>query len=551
MLPSRKCLHMTEKPAFFSACARSYGFIFLIVLVAIILPAASSAQQTCPRSPVGSVVQDPPALYSHGGKLVADLTYQTELDEDGTARFCFKTSDGRQSPTLYLNPGDELVLRVKNLVPPDAPGLPQMKMAPDMDVSAASICGATVMTPSSVNIHYHGTNVSPSCHSDEVIHTLINSGDSFEYRLKFPADEPPGLYWYHPHVHGISEAAVQGGATGLIVIGGIQNVQPLVAGLPQRLLVVRDKELPGEPPPPAPGYNLSLNYVPVSFPAYTPAIINVHAHEQQFWRLANTAADSILDIALLYDGSPQKLEVVALDGVPTGSQDGTRLGKLVTVDHVRVPPAGRVEFIMTTPPRDARNAVLITRRVNTGPDGDNDPARPLAILKVGEEPAPVPLPTVPAFQSLTKRQRFEGLEQAKVSAFRKLYFSEDSDDHFFITVDGQKPKMFSPDDPPSIVTHQGAVEEWTIENRSKENHEFHIHQLHFLLERVNDILVPPAKRQFLDTVDVPFWSGKGPYPSVTVRLDFRGADIGDFVYHCHILEHEDGGMMAIIRVLNR
>ena len=43
----------------------------------------------------------------------------------------------------------------------------------------------------------------------------------------------------------------------------------------------------------------------------------------------------------------------------------------------------------------------------------------------------------------------------------------------------------------------------------------------------------------LDMVDIPFWSGEGPYPSVKVRLDFRGADIGDFVYHCHILEHED------------
>ena len=40
-----------------------------------------------------------------------------------------------------------------------------------------------------------------------------------------------------------------------------------------------------------------------------------------------------------------------------------------------------------------------------------------------------------------------------------------------------------------------------------------------------------------------------PYPSVTLRMDFRGPDIGDFVYHCHILDHEDGGMMAIIRVL--
>jgi hypothetical protein len=52
----------------------------------------------------------------------------------------------------------------------------------------------------------------------------------------------------------------------------------------------------------------------------------------------------------------------------------------------------------------------------------------------------------------------------------------------------------------------------------------------------------------LDTIQVPFWDGKGPYPSVKVRMDFRGPDTGDFVYHCHILNHEDNGMMAIIRV---
>ena len=61
--------------------------------------------------------------------------------------------------------------------------------------------------------------------------------------------------------------------------------------------------------------------------------------------------------------------------------------------------------------------------------------------------------------------------------------------------------------------------------------------------------VPAGQSQYLDMVNVPFWKGKGPYPSVKVRMDFRGPDIGDFVYHCHILEHEDHGMMAIIRVL--
>jgi FtsP/CotA-like multicopper oxidase with cupredoxin domain len=525
------------------------------VLLLFAVPAACWAQNPCPRHPLGSAVTDPPAVFSNAGKLTVDLMYLTGTDNVGNTTFCFKMLDGRESPTLYLNPGDELSLRVTNLVPPDAPGLPQMKMPAGMDVtpaddSSAKRCGASTMTNSSVNVHYHGTNVSPTCHSDEVIHTLINSGQSFEYRIKFPADEPAGLYFYHPHVHGLSEAAVQGGATGLIVIRGIENVQPAVAGLPQRLLIVRDYPMPEELQPPAPEANVSLNYISVPYPAYPPAVIHAKPLERQFWRVANTSADTILDIELNYDGTPQPLHLVALDGVATGSQDGTRLGKIVRVKHLLIPTAGRAEFIMTTPGPEVGKAVFFTRYINTGKVGDSDPTRPLAVIDVRGSQGDEGLQTIPAFQHMSGRQRFEGLAEAPVTAKRKLYFSEKNEEsQFFITVEGQKPKLFDPNNPPAIVTHQGAVEEWTIENRAEERHEFHIHQIHFLVMAENGVGVSQSRRQFLDTVDVPAWSGKGPYPSVTVRMDFRGPDIGDFVYHCHILEHEDGGMMATIRVL--
>jgi FtsP/CotA-like multicopper oxidase with cupredoxin domain len=138
---------------------------------------------------------------------------------------------------------------------------------------------------------------------------------------------------------------------------------------------------------------------------------------------------------------------------------------------------------------------------------------------------------------------------------RKLYFSEvlsdpsdpNSPTNFYITVDGATPVLFDPSNPPSIITKQGAVEDWTIENRALENHEFHIHQIHFLVLEKDGKSVDD--NQYLDTVQVPYWSGTGPYPSVKVRMDFRGDTVGDFVYHCHILGHEDSGMMATIRVL--
>jgi FtsP/CotA-like multicopper oxidase with cupredoxin domain len=119
---------------------------------------------------------------------------------------------------------------------------------------------------------------------------------------------------------------------------------------------------------------------------------------------------------------------------------------------------------------------------------------------------------------------------------------------FYLTVDGQTPVVFDPSAPPSIVAEQGTVEDWIIENRSNELHAFHIHQLHFLLL---DYLGKPVNEPFLrDTVNVPYFTDRAlTYPSVRLRMDFRDPNtVGTFLYHCHLLEHEDGGMMGLIRV---
>lgn len=517
------------------------------------------AVSPCPRPAAGSAVEPPPELSSAGGVLNVDFHYKTTTDADGRTLFCFVTPDGIQSPTLRIDPGDSLNIALTNdvpLPPGAAPGL--IGGAP----AATVPCGATAMNSSSVNMHFHGTNVAPKCHGDEVIHTIVNSGEKFVYRLKFPKNEPPGLYWYHPHIHGMAEAAVQGGASGVIVVNGIETLQPAVAGLPERILVVRDQIVaPGLPPADdEPAWDISLNYVPVAFPANIKPVMAVSAAGQEFWRVANASADTVLDLKLLFDGVAQPLKIVALDGVPVGSQDGTRTGTLIEQRHILVPTAGRAEFIVPVPPAGVKRAVLVTSNIQTGPDGDYDPPRVLAVLKAGG-PATAALPSmpVPSRLAVPAAQRFEGLATAPVSATRSLYFSEvisnpadpSSPTNFFITVDGATPTLFDPANPPAIVTRQGAVEEWTIENRTGEVHEFHLHQIHFQLVARNGVPVPARGRQFLDTIQVPYWNGSGAYPSVTLRMDFRGMDVGDFVYHCHILGHEDAGMMAVIRVLPR
>jgi FtsP/CotA-like multicopper oxidase with cupredoxin domain len=529
-------------------------FIFAMAQMCVLAQVPS----VCPRFPAGSSITAPQDLFSERGVLRVKLTYETTVDQYGNNLFCFMTENGAESPTLHVHPGDRLLITLTNNVP----AIAAASAMPGMSVSgtASGSCGAMTMTASSVNIHYHGTNTPPECHQDEVIHTLISSGETFQYDVQFPPDEPPGLYWYHPHVHGISEAAVQGGASGALIVEGIQNVNPVVSGLPQQVLIIRDNPVPGNPTPGGsiPSWDISLNYVPVPSPAFTPAVIQMKPSEKQFWRVLNASADTIIDLQLQYDGTPQPLEVVALDGVPTGSQDGTSRGKSFSETDILLAPAARAEFIVTGPSTSVQNATLMTLNIDTGPDGDNDPTRPIAAIHMEDGPpadgASAASPDIPYPSELPYKQRFAELDRERPTAERKLYFSEvlsdptdpNSPTNFFITVDGQTPTLFSPDNPPAIVTTQGSVEDWTIENRALENHAFHIHQLHFLLLEQNGIAVKNG--QYLDTIQIPYWSGSGPYPSVKVRMDFRGPLTGDFVYHCHILGHEDAGMMAIIRV---
>jgi FtsP/CotA-like multicopper oxidase with cupredoxin domain len=540
----------------------------LAIAVLVWLPTTALAQapvppvaHPCPRPAAGSVIANPPSLFSHEGVLRVAFSYQTRKDSDGRTLFCFMTPSGLENPTLQVRPGDHLIVTVTNHVPASS----GMSMA-----LSGPVCGASTMTASSLNIHYHGTNTSPTCHQDEVIHTIINSGETFQYDVSFPADEPPGLYWYHPHIHGIAEPAVQGGASGAIIVQGLQNIQPAVTGLRQRVLMIRDQNVAGNPAPggAVPSWDLSVNFVPIAYPALTPAVLRMNAGERQLWRVSNSTADSILDLQLQFDGAPQMLEVVGIDGVPTGSQDGTRQGKIVQVNHLLIPTAGRVEFIVSAPPATVRAARLVTMAIDTGPIGDNDTQRTLATIQTVAPGASIDDPNVVGVASTAApagAQRFEGLADVTPSVRRHLYFSEVLSDptnplsptNFFITVDGATPTLFSPDNPPAIVTKQGSVEEWVIENRAQENHEFHMHQIHFLVLSQDNFQINGSvpldefNGQLADMIQIPYWDGNPGhgFPRVKVLMDFRGPDIGDFVYHCHILGHEDNGMMAIIRVL--
>jgi FtsP/CotA-like multicopper oxidase with cupredoxin domain len=543
---------------------------------------AQGALEPCPRPAEGSLVTEPEDLRSHNGELKVELTARNSRQSDGSTRYCFLDEKGRESPTLRVSPGDLVILTLKNDLTDFHAAAAEnagQHMHAEMEGSGNS-CTSGLMTSLSINLHFHGLTIPPVCHQDDVLKTAIRPGDlPFEYRFRIPEDEPPGLYWYHPHIHGFTKAQVLGGASGALIVEGIERAVKAVAGLPERVLIIRDQDLLNPNAPPAkwepvvpkmlidrdgdaanngtgygkPAKDLSINFVPVPYPDYRPAVIEMKPEEQQLWRVLNASGITYLNLQLLYGQTPQPLGLVAMDGVPL-NQNGLARDFVDWQTHLGIPPGARMEFIVKGPPSGV-SGLLVTKTVDTGPSGENDPNRALATVvasKDAVEPSqlsaassPLPPPQLPWLGTVTPVRT------------RRLYFSEklvDPNDptsatEFYVTVDGQTPQMFDPKSGvPNILARQGTVEDWIIENRSAELHAFHIHQLHFLLL---DYLGRAVNEPFLrDTVNVPYYNGRTlTYPSIRVRMDFRDPNtIGDFPYHCHLLEHEDGGMMGLIRV---
>ena len=565
------------------------------IVAALFVPVARAAHnfsRVCRRPAPGAAVAQPEDLRSQNGILKVTLSYRDFVEADGEIGYCYLYKDGSEAPTLRLKPGDWLILTLKNdLSDLPAPGgsnsapksgaatkdMPAMTM----DMSHAACGGGAPMSATSTNLHFHGITVPALCHQDDVLHTAIDRAAApFEYRFQIPADEPPGLYWYHPHIHGFTKVQVLGGASGALIIEGIERAEPVVAGLRERVLIVRDQDLvhPDAPVPAAggliappatldqdgdvqnngsgagkPAKDLSLNFVPVSFPDYLPGIIRMKTGERQFWRVLNASAITYLNLQIVSDGLPAQLQLVAMDGVPLSANGEPGVG-YIWLNHIGLPPGGRAEFVFKAPAEG--NALLLTRSVNTGSAGENDPVRPLArILTFADAPEPTSI--LAANPQPWPRSPTRWLGNVAPVRTRKLYFTEraqnpsdpNSPTAFLLTVEGQPEIPFDPNaTAPNLIARQGDVEDWIIENRTQELHAFHIHQVHFML--VQWFGLPVSEPYLRDTINVPFWDGKSPsYPSVKIRVDFRDPNsVGTFMYHCHLLEHEDGGMMGTIRV---
>jgi suppressor of ftsI len=468
----------------------------------------------------GPLPEPPTVLPVHG---VATVSLTAQIDAaTGFPQFVYRGQKGVM-PTIRVNPGDTIVVDVANNLP--------------------SAGGRN----SDMNLHFHGLTVSPKPPADDVITTLSMPGGTLHYVVPIPKNQEPGLYWYHPHVFPVVDYQVgQAGMSGAIVINGLEKHLPGLATMKERLIIVRDTDVSvaqqnvvrpndvdsnGNPCGPDPGLQPTLNG------AVRPTI-DIQPGERQFFRVINATGHKNLKLA--YDGG--SLEVVAIDGYALDVNQSTPPTE--TLSSIVVPPAARVEFVVTGPA--SGTSEFRTLCYNSGPTGDPDPMNVLADLRakgssgqamhVAQRALPLrvgaPLP----------HNAFSGPMPAP-AVKRTVVLNEDSNGMY---ING---KQFNMNDPPMFTVHVGTTEQWNVVNITEEVHDFHMHQVHFLVQQINGT-----------TVQHPIWADSAVVPHripgangswkpgyLTVLVDFRDPVIaGMFMFHCHILDHEDSGMMAKI-----
>ncbi|MHB8215898.1 MAG: multicopper oxidase family protein [Candidatus Sulfotelmatobacter sp.] len=452
---------------------------------------------------------------------VVSLTLHA-VNENGRDAFAF--DGGNVAPVIRASPGD--VLKITYINELAAKSSERCAVNPCMNMT---------------NLHFHGLTVSPDAPQDDVLTMLAKPGQILHYSVEIPRDHPPGLFWYHTHPHGESHRQVLDGMSGAIVIEGMERYLPELGRLRERVLVVRGRavkhdanaaDLKRQVEIPAKGCGGEAEAVEEIFTvndAVRPRI-EIAPKERQFWRIVNASADRYLDLQL--DG--QTFEIVALDGMPLAyhdPKDPTR-----TATDLLLAPAGRLEAIVTGP-SSGTHSTFRSLCVSTGPNGDPNPGMVLADLvepssdQSAPDRASVQPPAIDARPPLHKAIDVERLKKAAPDF--TVIFTEDANG-FYIN-----DRKFAMDAGPMTSARVGTYQHWRILNRTGELHPFHIHQVHFLAYAENG--VPVAHPEWLDTVNVPFGG------SVDVILDFTDPVIkGMAVFHCHLLNHEDKGMMAKI-----
>ncbi|SNT39969.1 Multicopper oxidase with three cupredoxin domains (includes cell division protein FtsP and spore coat protein CotA) [Streptosporangium subroseum] len=362
------------------------------------------------------------------------------------------------------------------------------------------------------NLHVHGLHVSPSGHSDNVF-VHIHPGQTFHYSYRFPANLASGTYWYHSHAHPMSGPQVAGGLSGIIVVDGLKRyLPPDLRDITEHVIALKDFQIQGN--------TVKTKDLHISAPTNRTVngqlnpTIRIRPGEIQLWRLSNISANIYYKVRL--QGQP--FQVIAHDANP--------VNRIWAADSLLLAAGARFDVLVRGGPPGRTQ--LQTLPYNTGPAGNRFPQATLATL-VSE--GALTHPTAPP----TTFAPTEDLSHAVLAARRTVVFSENkAGTEYYING-----RQFDPNRV-DIRSKLNTVEEWTVRNDSNEEHSFHVHTNDFQLMSINGR--PHEGHGWQDTVSIP------PNGQIVIRMPFTDYT-GRTVLHCHILNHEDAGMMAVLEIV--
>jgi FtsP/CotA-like multicopper oxidase with cupredoxin domain len=309
----------------------------------------------------------------------------------------------------------------------------------------------------------------------------------------------------------------------------------------------------------------------------TPVSLGLPAGEPQLLRIVNGTSDSATSLQMRDAlGRVLPIHLVGLDGIPLSGDSAHSLASYVATNSLMLTSMSRADILLTVNRGD--KVTLSSEHYCEGADAfyqlhhdlikiDATAAVTGSVARVDSAPAVIadtPAGKLVAFahanSTLVHRRAITFTEyvmpkNGKVPPHQAYYLTDTTNPNFqehpFWPVYLPGKNVPSNAD---IVVKKGTVEEWYLINATLESHAFHIHQMAFVQRRA--VAGTPI---MADTVFVPVGTvlpnRKDPnYPLIEPRitkilLDFRHVPRGTFVFHCHMLYHEDHGMMAIIRVV--
>jgi FtsP/CotA-like multicopper oxidase with cupredoxin domain len=524
--------------------------IFTALIVGALVagaPLVAAAEEPVGPAALGPDIPEPPVIGSRNGRVEATITARPARIRVAGKSFVSNVYNGSYvPPVLRPRRGEKVIINFVNRIG-DNTKLDTSDLEPQMS-----------------NLHYHGMAIPARLPADYIYMLVppgttsdkpaadphaghgsghghgspakgpvtipgymagmkVTAGNTYQYEWTVPSDHAQGLFWYHPHPHGISEDQVLGGMSGLLVVDGlIEQQYPELRKAKRRTFLLKDIQLPGADD--GSPKTKTINGVLGGTIRSTPGAFEV-------WELGNIGADSYFDFAI----DNRRFWVIERDGNPVVKPQSVR--------HVYLPPSSRATIVVQVPP--SGQYPVVTKAVATGSAGDPNPRVQLATLVSKGKPQN----NARLVERMRKPPRAisrlgptpQEVAKLAVTGERKVIYTENAAGTKFY-LNGKSFDMTRIDTQVKL----GDVEVWTLENRTDERHTFHIHQLDFLVLELSGTGTKETKAGLRDNIDIPPRDPVTKKPGIAkIKIPFTNPLIvGMFPYHCHILEHEDGGMMA-------